>query len=287
MSNYVKATNFTAKDSLPSGNSGKIIKGAEIDTELTAVASAISSKADLNSPSLTGTPTAPTAALGTNTTQLATTAFTQAALAALIPTGVITLWSGSIASIPSGWALCNGSSGTPDLRDRFVVGAGTTYSVGDTGGAASVTLTSAQIPSHTHTITTTGSTSSENAHNHTFSGTTSGQSNSHSHGASVSDPGHAHASPSNGAPNGGGAGAAFTTGMSNVPGHATTGSFTGISVSIGGADADHSHTYSGTTSTTAAHTHTLTLSSTAASTGGGTSHENRPPYYALAYIMKL
>jgi hypothetical protein len=75
MSNYVKATNFTAKDSLPTGNSGKIVKGAEIDTELTAVASAISSKADLNSPALTGTPTAPTATTGTNTTQVATTAY--------------------------------------------------------------------------------------------------------------------------------------------------------------------------------------------------------------------
>lgn len=282
MSNYVKATNFTAKDSLPSGNSGKIIKGAEIDTEYTAIASAISSKADLNSPSLTGTPTGPTASYGTNTTQLATCAFVQAA----IPSGIILLWSGSIASIPSGWALCNGSSGTPDLRDRFVVGAGTTYSVGDIGGAASVTLTSAQIPSHTHTITTTGSASSENAHAHTFSGTTSGQSNSHSHGASVSDPGHAHASTNNGAYNGGGPGLAMGIG-GNTPGYATTSATTGISVSIGGADADHSHTYSGTTSTTAAHTHTLTLSSTAASTGGGTSHENRPPYYALAYIMRL
>jgi hypothetical protein len=79
MANYTKATNFTAKDSLPSGNSGKIIKGAEIDTEFTAIASAISSKADINSPALTGTPTAPTAGSGTNTTQLATTAFVTAA----------------------------------------------------------------------------------------------------------------------------------------------------------------------------------------------------------------
>ncbi len=75
MSNYVKATNFAAKDGLPSGNPGKIVKGTEIDTEFTAIASAVSSKADLNSPALTGTPTAPTAAAGTNTTQLATTAF--------------------------------------------------------------------------------------------------------------------------------------------------------------------------------------------------------------------
>ena len=70
--------------------------------------------------------------------------------------GMIILWSGSSASIPSGWVLCNGSSSTPDLRDRFVVGAGSTYAVGATGGSANATLVS-----HTHT-------------------------------ASVSDPGHAH-----------------------------------------------------------------------------------------------
>ncbi len=69
MSNYTKATNFTAKDALPTGNSGKIVKGTEIDTELTAIASAISSKADLNSPALTGTPTTPTASSGTNTSK--------------------------------------------------------------------------------------------------------------------------------------------------------------------------------------------------------------------------
>jgi hypothetical protein len=79
MANYVKATNFTAKDSLPSGNSGKIIKGAEIDTEFTSIASAIASKSDINSPSFTGTPVAPTAGSGTNTTQIATTAFVTAA----------------------------------------------------------------------------------------------------------------------------------------------------------------------------------------------------------------
>lgn len=285
MANYVKATNFTAKDSLPSGNAGKIIKGAEIDTEYTAIASAISSKADLNSPSLTGTPTAPTASYGTNTTQLATTAFVQAA----IPSGVILLWSGSIATIPGGWALCNGSNGTPDLRDRFVVGAGSTYSVGATGGANTVTLDATQIPSHTHTVTTTGSTSSENAHSHTFSGTTGNMSAnaSHNHTANVSDPGHTHTSPSNGAPNGGGAGACFSSGQGNTPGQTTLSNTTGITVSIASTSVEHTHTFSGTTSTAAAHTHTLTLSSTAGNTGGGLAHENRPPYYALAYIMRL
>ena len=65
-----------------------------------------------------------------------------------IPSGVIVMWSGAANAIPNGWALCNGSNGTPDLRGRFVVGAGDTYSVGDTGGAASVTLTVSQIPKH-------------------------------------------------------------------------------------------------------------------------------------------
>ena len=88
MANYTKATNFTAKDGLPTGNSGKIVKGTEIDTEFTAIASAISSKADINSPALTGTPTAPTATAATNTTQIATTAFV---LANAIPSGLISI----------------------------------------------------------------------------------------------------------------------------------------------------------------------------------------------------
>jgi hypothetical protein len=57
MSNYIKGTNFTVKDTLPSGNASKIIRGAEIDDELTAVASAVASKADSASPTFTGTVT--------------------------------------------------------------------------------------------------------------------------------------------------------------------------------------------------------------------------------------
>lgn len=66
--------------------------------------------------------------------------------AELLPVGLIMLWSGSTATIPTGWALCNGSNGTPDLRDKFVVGAGSTYAVAATGGATT----------HTHTFTFTG-----------------------------------------------------------------------------------------------------------------------------------
>lgn len=66
--------------------------------------------------------------------------------------GMIMLWSGSIGSIPSGWVLCNGSNGTPDLRNRFVVAAGSTYAVDATGGSAD-----AIVVSHTHTATSSSS----------------------------------------------------------------------------------------------------------------------------------
>jgi hypothetical protein len=80
MSNYTKATNFATKDTLPTGDSGKIVKGTEIDSEFNAIASSISSKADTASPTFTGTPAAPTASSGSNTTQIATTAFVKAAV---------------------------------------------------------------------------------------------------------------------------------------------------------------------------------------------------------------
>ena len=66
-------------------------------------------------------------------------------------TGMIILWYGNTGNIPTGFVLCDGNNSTPDLRDRFVVGAGSAYSPGDTGGANSVTLTVNQIPAHTHT----------------------------------------------------------------------------------------------------------------------------------------
>ncbi len=139
MSNYVKATNFAVKDGLSTGNPAKIIKGTEIDTEYNAIASAISSKADLNSPTFTGTPAGPTASTATNTTQLATTAFVQNSITASLPTGLILLWSGSQASIPSGWVLCDGNNSTPDLRGRFIIGAGSLAASATGTAGASVT----------------------------------------------------------------------------------------------------------------------------------------------------
>lgn len=51
-----------------------------------------------------------------------------------LPTGIICLWYGAIGNIPAGWTLCDGTAGTPDLRDKFLVGAGSTYAVGASGG---------------------------------------------------------------------------------------------------------------------------------------------------------
>lgn len=234
MSDYSKSTNFTTKDTLPTGNSNKIVKGTELDIEFTAIASAISSKANTSSPDLLGTPTAPTAAAGTSTTQIATCAFV---LANAIPSGLISMWSGTIASIPSGWYLCNGSNGTPDLRNKFIIGADAdVFSVAKTSITGVATQSGgtkdAIVVSHTHTATST---------------------------STVADPGHTHMSPSNGAPNGGGAGAAFTEGMGNTPGHTTLSNTTGISVST---------------------------STTVASSGSDGTNQNLPPYYALAFIMK-
>jgi microcystin-dependent protein len=174
-----------------------------------------------------------------------------------VPAGGIIMWSGSTGSIPSGWFLCNGSNGTPDLRNRFVVGAGDSYAVDATGGADSVTLSTSQMPAHSHS----GSTSSAGSHSHTFSGTTS-TIGDHTH-----DEYHYH---TNGSGDGPGPGASCCGGTIEDGGIDT------------GPSGSHSHTFSGTTSTIGDHTHTVSVGNT----GGGASHENRPPYYALAYIMK-
>lgn len=105
----------------------------------------------------TGTITGPTPSVTDDSTKLATTAFVRD----IIPTGVIVMWSGSIASVPTGWLLCDGANGTPNLCDRFIVGAGSTYAVNATGGSAD-----AVVVDHTHTGTTNGGGS----HTHTLSG---------------------------------------------------------------------------------------------------------------------
>ena len=138
-----------------------------------------------------------------------------AALAVLIPSGFIGMWSGSVASIPAGWALCNGSGGTPDLRDKFMVGAGNTYSPGGTGGAASATPT---ITVAGHALTTT-------------------EMPVHSHG--VSDPGHQHALDYQGLSLGPQLASGPDILCTNSLGSVAT---TGISINNAGSGAAHSHT---------------------------------------------
>jgi len=81
-----------------------------------------------------------------------------------VPSGLIILWYGAVVDIPAGWYLCNGANGTPNLQDRFIVGAGGSYAVGNTGGSAAITptgtvdiqehiLTIAELPIHHHVIT--------------------------------------------------------------------------------------------------------------------------------------
>ncbi len=146
-----------------------------------------------------------------------------------LPTGVIVMWSGSIASIPTGWVLCDGANGTPNLRDRFIVGAGNTYSVAATGGSANATLVS-----HYHT----GNTSTNGNHNHNV----------------------------------------FSARDSYGSGDQMTGDDTG-----GVDEQTYEGKYGGYTTYNGDHSHSFTTSTV----GDSATNANLPPYYALAYIMKV
>lgn len=153
---------------------------------------------------------------------------TPAQLNSPVPKGFIGLWSGTIATIPTGWALCNGSNGTPDLRSKFVMGASNSVAPGTTGGSSTVTLNTANLPAHTHD----------------FSGVT-GSGGSHTH--SVTDPGHTHTYTNVSGSGAIGTAAGFgqttatsgsaTTDISIVAGGAHTHSFSGITTSVGSGTA--------------------------------------------------
>jgi microcystin-dependent protein len=95
-------------------------------------------------------------------------------LSAALPAGVIMMWSGSVATIPTQWRLCDGNSGRPDLRDKFIVGAGNTYTPGVTGGNNSITLSVAQMPSHTHSINTSDLSHTHNLQTGVYNSANSG-----------------------------------------------------------------------------------------------------------------
>ena len=187
-----------------------------------------------------------------------------------IPSGIITIWSGASDAIPSGWWLCDGQNGTPDLRNRFIVGAGSSYGVGNTGGSDTVVLDANQIPSHSHGFSLSAGSSGSHTHGHTFSVSlnnlwcsTAGE--------------HAHTVQT------------FYKDK-EVRGYYYEGAsenLTTVSTSAAGA---HTHTITGSGSLTGSISyggdHTHSVSGSISNTGGGQSHENRPPYYALCFIMK-
>lgn len=128
---YSKLTNFTRKDNLASGDGEKVVKGSEFDDEFDAISTGINSKADLDSPAFVNNPTAPTQPSSDDSTKLATTAFVQDAVGALvtIPSGLITPFAGTTA--PSGWFLCYGQAvSRTDYANLFTV-VGTVYGIGD------------------------------------------------------------------------------------------------------------------------------------------------------------
>ena len=163
-----------------------------------------------------------------------------------IPPGGIILWYGASNAIPAGFVLCDGNNSTPDLRNKFIVGAGDTYSVNATGGSADATLVE-----HSHTI---------NNHTHSFSGSTGNQSVNHSHVFGATTVGAQGGSDFDAMDNPGNDGAGTKAGTTS------------------GISQDHYHGFSGSTGgPNDRGTDTQGLSATNA---------NLPPYYALCYIMK-
>ena len=187
-------------------------------------------------------------------------------LNAYLPVGTVLMYSGAVANIYSAfgpkWVLCNGQNGTPNLMDKFVIGAGNAYAPGATGGATSYTLSVANMPVHSHGINDPG-------HSHGVSDP------GHSHG--VNDPGHAHSYISPQFPSGGSNsyqnGPQNTTWRAeNINWAATSASGTGIS--IGGSGSNIGIYGSGT-------------GVSIQNSGSGQAINIIPPYYALCYVMKI
>lgn len=201
----------------------------------------------------------------TATNTIATTAFVHS----IIPKGVILMWSGSIETIPAGWALCNGAThngvATPDLRDRFVIGAGATVSPGDIGGRASIE----DVPAHSHSYSSTTDT---NNVDHTHSGVTSNQGI------------HNHVFPGDDQ-------LSFASGRGGWTANSVEGfAYDARSVGGGGGQlwqttsaGQHNHTFT-TGNQSSSHTHNVE-GETAVS--GVASVNILNPYWALAYIIKV
>jgi len=190
-----------------------------------------------------------------------------------IPSGGIILWSGAANAIPTGWYLCDGQNSTPDLRNRFVVGAGDAYAVDATGGSADATLVS-----HTHG---SGNLGTGNAGSHSHSGNTN-NTGDHSHSGNTNNTGdHAHRWGTDDADGAGG------TGNPDANGGQTWRAWT---------DTQGAHSHNINTNNSGSHSHNINTNNTGdhshnvsgdtASSGSSATGANLPPYYALCYIMK-
>ncbi|MGG0411216.1 hypothetical protein [Peribacillus simplex] len=173
------------------------------------------------------------------------------------------MWSGSIKNIPSGWLLCDGTKGTPDVRDRFVLGTAKNSEIGDTGEHGKIKLEKSQLAPHSHTGNT------DKVGDHTHMGTTNVDGD-HTH-TGMTDPSgiHSHQYVDRGdtttnKPAGGNQAAA-----NNTSGIYTT-----------SPAGEHNHNF--TTSEAGAHSHDFTTNSA----GSGKSINIMNPYYKLAFIMK-
>ena len=164
---FTRLTNFETKDALPSGSALKRVKGVEIEEELEQIELAVNAKADLNSPALSGTPTAPTATAGTSTTQVATTAFTTTAIANIPAPSAITAAEVNALAYPVGSIYTSISPTNPStllgVGTWIAFGAGKVLvgldagdedfdTVRETGGAKTHTLAEDEMPIHTHSL---------------------------------------------------------------------------------------------------------------------------------------
>lgn len=187
-----------------------------------------------------------------------------------VPSGVIVMWSGSIA--PSGWALCDGTNGTPDLRNKFILSSGT-RTPGSSGGEETVLLTGAQsgVAPHTHTMLDANAPHSHNVNRNLWN---------HSH-STTSDGWHNHAldylqDVALGSPNGK---RVTGAGSYNNAGTAYSGHHHSISSAFTTAN-----DFVTTVEANATHKHTI---NSVAAANASQAHNNMPPYYVLAFIMKL
>ena len=223
MSNYTQSTNFATKDSLPSGDPLKIVKGTEINTEFVNISTAIATKADLASPTFTGTPAAPTASSGTNTTQLATTAFVTAAASAAVTSALAAVY-------PVGSIYINAGVST---NPATLLGFGTWTAFG--AGRVMVGLNASDASFDTLEETGGSKDAILVQHNHAFSGTTA-TTGAHQHAVDY---------PLDCTTNKQQFGITTTSGFNTDTFCDTDGSSADVPLtqSVG----DHAHTYSGTT----------------------------------------